>query len=144
MRIMYDVQLIARYVINRCAQKERPISNLKLQKILYFIQAEFLVGMGKACFDDDIEAWTYGPVVPSVYFEYKIFGSTNIPDQGDDGFESISRQDKDCLNAIIDAAAKYSASSLVEITHRQSPWKNAYRRNDKIIKQSEIKEYFVS
>lgn len=141
---MYDVQLIARYVINRCAQKERPISNLKLQKILYFVQAEFLVGMGEACFDDDIEAWTYGPVVPAVYFEYKIFGSTNIPDQGDDGFESISRKDKDHLDAIIDAAAKYSASSLVEITHRQSPWGNAYRREDKVIKQSEIKDYFAS
>ena len=141
---MYEVQLIARYVINRCTQKKRPISNLKLQKILYFVQAEFLVGMGKACFDDNIEAWTYGPVVPSVYFEYRIFGSTNIPDQGDDGFESISRQDKGRLDAIIDAAAKYSASSLVEITHRQSPWKNAYRRNDNVIKQSEIKEYFAS
>ena len=141
---MYDVQLIARYVINRCAQNERPNSNLKLQKILYFVQAEFLVGMGKACFDDEIEAWTYGPVVPAVYFEYKIFGSTNIPDQGDNDFESISRQDKDCLDAIIDVAAKYSASSLVEITHRQSPWKNAYRRKDKVIKQSEIKEYFIS
>lgn len=141
---MYDVQLIARYVINRCAQNERPISNLKLQKILYFVQAEFLVGMGKACFDDEIEAWTYGPVVPAVYFEYKIFGSTNIPDQGDNDFESISRQDKDRLDAIIDVAAKYSASSLVEITHRQSPWKNAYRRKDKVIKKSEIKEYFIS
>lgn len=141
---MYDVQLIARYVINRCAQTQRPISNLKLQKILYFVQAEFLVGTGQACFDDDIEAWTYGPVVPAVYYEYKIFGSTNIPDQGNDGFASISENDKDRLNAIIDAAAKYSASSLVEITHRQSPWKQAYGRMDNVIKQSEIKEYFAS
>jgi uncharacterized phage-associated protein len=141
---MYDVQLIARYVINRCAQTQRPISNLKLQKILYFVQAEFLVGTGQACFDDDIEAWTYGPVVPAVYFEYKIFGSTNIPDQGNDGFASISEKDKDRLNAIIDAAAKYSASSLVEITHRQSPWKQAYGRVDNVIKQSKIKEYFTS
>lgn len=141
---MYDVQLIARYVINRCAQTQRPISNLKLQKILYFVQAEFLVGTGQACFDDDIEAWTYGPVVPAVYFEYKIFGSTNIPDPGNDGFASISEKDKERLNAIIDAAAKYSASSLVEITHRQSPWKQAYGRVDNVIKQSEIKEYFAS
>lgn len=141
---MYDVQLIARYVIHRCAQTQRPISNLKLQKILYFVQAEFLVGTGQACFDDDIEAWTYGPVVPAVYFEYKIFGSTNIPDQGNDGFESISSQDKGRLDVIIDEAAKYSSSSLIEITHRQSPWKNAYKRKDKVIKQAEIKEYFAS
>ena len=83
-------------------------------------------------------------MVPCVYFEYNIFGSTNIPDQGDDGFESISEQDKDHLDAIIDAAAKYSASWLEKITRRQKPWINAYRRNDKVIKQEEIKEYFSS
>ena len=141
---MYDVQLIARYVINRCAQTQRPISNLKLQKILYFVQAEFLVGTGQACFDDDIEAWTYGPVVPAVYFHYMVFGSTNIPDQEDDGFESISSQDKERLDAIIDAAAKYSSSSLIEITHRQSPWKKARKRKNLLIKKSKIKEYFAS
>lgn len=141
---MYDVQLIARYVVNRCAQKQRPINNLKLQKILYFIQAEFLVGTGRACFPDEIEAWTYGPVVPAVYFHYMIFGSTNIPDQGDNDFESISEKEKEHLDAIIDEAAKYSALNLTEITHRQSPWKNAYKRKDKVIKQAEIKEYFAS
>lgn len=142
--VMYDVQLIARYVINRCAQTNRPVNNLKLQKILYFVQAEFLVGTNKACFGDEIEAWNYGPVVPSVYFEYKTYGSTNIPDQGDEGFSMISDQDQERLNAIIDSAAKYSASSLVEITHRQSPWKNAYHRVDKIIHRSEIKGYFAT
>lgn len=141
---MYNVQLITRYVIHRCTQNERPISNLKLQKILYFVQAEFLVGMNRACFSDDIEAWDHGPVVPAVYFKYMIFGSTNIPDQGNDGFELISRPDKDRLDAIIDAAAKYSASWLERITLRQKPWINAYRRNDKVIRQAEIKEYFSS
>ena len=141
---MYDVQLIAKYVINRCAQTNRSICNLKLQKILYFVQAEFLVDTNGACFDDEIEAWNYGPVVPAIYFKYKVFGSTNIPDQGDDGFESITTQDRERLNAIIDSAAKYSASTLVEITHRQSPWKNAYHRADKIIHKDEIKEFFAA
>lgn len=142
--VMYDVQLIARYVISRCTQNERPISNLKLQKILYFIQAEFLVGMDKACFEDDIEAWNHGPVVSCVYFEYNVFGSTNIPDQGNDGFELISKQDKAHLDAIIDTASKYSAWGLEKITRQQKPWKNAYKRNNKVIKQEEIKEYFSS
>lgn len=141
---MYDAQLIAKYVIHRCTQNERPISNLKLQKILYFVQAEFLVGTGRACFDDDIEAWPHGPVVPAVYFQYLIYGSTSIPDQGNDGFEVISRQDKNHLDAIIDTAAKYSASGLERITHRQKPWINAYKRDNKVIKRAEIKEYFSS
>lgn len=138
---MYDVQLISKYIIHRHAL---PINNLKLQKILYFVQAEFLVSMDKACFDDDIEAWPHGPTVPAVYFKYNIFGSTNIPDQGNKGFEAISRQDKNHLDAIIDTAAKYSSSWLEKITLRQKPWKDAYKRNDKVIKQSELKEYFSS
>lgn len=100
--------------------------------------------MNKACFTDDIEAWSHGPVVPAVYFQYLIFGSTNIPDQGRDGFEVISRQDKNHLDAIIDTAAKYSASWLEKITLRQKPWKNAYKRDNKVIKQEELKEYFSS
>ena len=137
---MYDVQLIAKYIIHRHAL---PINNPKLQQILYFVQAEFLVSMNRACFTD-IEAWDHGPVVPAVYFQYLIFDSANIPDQGHDGFEVISRQDKNHLDAIIDTAAKYSASWLEKITLRQAPWKNAYKRDNKVIKNSELKEYFSS
>lgn len=139
---MYDVQMIARYVINRCDEKERPISNSKLQKILYFIQAEFLVNLGKPCFSEEIQAWNFGPVVPEVYQHYRGYGATNIPDQKDSGFELISRQDKEHLDAIIDGAARYSSSSLTEITCRQSPWKNVHKKSDCVIKQSVIKEYF--
>lgn len=141
---MYDVHLIARYVIHRCSQNRRPISNLKLQKILYFIQAEFLVAMNKLCFEDDIEAWSSGPVVPAVYFEYRIYGGTNLPDQGDDGFETIAEKDKNHLNAVISGATKYSASQLAEITHNQRPWKDAYKRKSEIIEKAEIREYFAS
>ena len=140
---MYDVHLIAEYVIHRCAQNGRPLSNLKLQKILYFIQAEFLVAMNKPCFEDDIEAWSSGPVVPAVYSEYRIYGGTNIPDQGN-AFEIIPQRDKDRLDAIMDNVAQYSSLQLTKIVHNQSPWKNSHRREDKIIKRSELRAYFAS
>ena len=142
---MYDVQMIARYIINRCDEKKMPISNQKLQKILYYIQAEFLVNLDKPCFSEEIQAWHLGPVVPDVYKHYRSYGATNIPGgQKDEGFELISRQDKEHLNTIIDNTAKYSASILTEITRRQSPWKCAYKVNDCVIPQSVVKEYFTS
>ena len=70
--IMYDVLLMAKYIIKYCNKSNLPISNLKLQKLLYFIQAAFLVEKGHACFPDEIEAWDFGPVVPAVYYKYKI------------------------------------------------------------------------
>lgn len=54
------------------------ISNLKLQKILYLIQAYSLIQTKRPCFSEDIEAWDFGPVIPDVYRKYKQFGSTDI------------------------------------------------------------------
>lgn len=76
---MYKALDIARYIIERCREKNRTVSNLKLQKILYFVQAEFLVTKNQPCFAETIEAWDFGPVVPEVYYEYRMYGSANIP-----------------------------------------------------------------
>ena len=64
---MYSAIDIARYIIWYCKNHGYTISNLKLQKILYFVQAEFLVSAGAPCFYQDIEAWDFGPVIPEVY-----------------------------------------------------------------------------
>ena len=140
---MYDANLIAKYIVNRCSDTNKPISNLKLQKILYFVQAGFLVNKGKPCFNNEIKAWDYGPVAPDVYHEYKMYGSANIPkSENIGGFSVISKEDRAQLDSIIDKTAKYSASTLVEITHRQSPWKQAHQRGNETIYPEVIKEYF--
>lgn len=76
----YKVLDVCKYVIDYSNEKEYGISNLKLQKILYFIQAYFLIKQpSRCCFDDKIEAWDFGPVVPKAYRKYKQFGSSDIP-----------------------------------------------------------------
>ncbi len=142
---MYRASDIARYIIERCKENSRPISNLKLQKILYFVQAEFLVTKNQPCFAEEIEAWDFGPVVPSVYYEYRVFGGANIPCIGKSLIRrSISARDREILNGIIDECSSYSASALVEITHNQTPWIEAYEKggyNNEITIES-IKAYF--
>lgn len=124
-------------------RKKYIVSNLKLQKILYFIQAKFLVEKNTLCFSEKIEAWTFGPVIPEVHQQYKIFGNAHIPcvDVQDDF--KISEQDKASIDNMIDKCAKFTASQLVEITHRQTPWKKAYKsyQNNEITQLS-IKEFF--
>lgn len=161
MAIPYDVLDVSRYVINYSNDKEYGISNLKLQKILYFIQAYFLTNepKGSACFNDKIEAWDFGPVVPRAYQEYKQYGSTNIPNMSsfidfDDNniwkserkyFDSsvILMEHRNMINAVVDKFANYSATDLVTLTHKQAPWKNAYvpHMNNEIT-ISAIREYF--
>lgn len=140
---MYSAKVIAMYIVDRCHHIGQPISHLKLQKILYFIQAYFLKDTGGPCFADEIRAWDYGPVVPSVHGIYKVYGNANIPNTGNrDVLADISAEDKLLLDIVVDSAAQYSASSLAELTQRQAPWKAAYGKSDNIIYPEAIKQYF--
>lgn len=142
---MYRALSVARYIIERCHSQNRSISNLKLQKILYFVQAEFLVSRGQPCFVEQIEAWDFGPVVPEVYQQYKIFGSSNIPVFGRLVNPVVIRNDdQELINEIVDECARYSASALVDITHHQSPWLDAYVPGyNNVISQNSIRDYFA-
>lgn len=140
--IMYSVLDIAKYIIYYCKQQGYYISNLKLQKILYFVQAEFLVELHVPCFYEEIEAWDFGPVVPEVYHKYKHFGSSNIIDHT---FRrvNISRRDRELVEDIVNECSNYSASQLVEFTHNQRPWMDAYQKYcNNIISKESIREYF--
>lgn len=158
-RKMYSAIDVSRYVINYSNDKKYGISNLKLQKILYLIQAYFLIVEKQACFSDAIEAWDFGPVVPAVYHAYKQYGAGNIPrissyvDFDDQNIWNtrripyqkgiLSQADRSLMRDVVDMFKDYSASDLVTLTHNQSPWINAYRKhaNNEITIES-IKQYF--
>lgn len=157
----YKVMDIARFVINYCNQNGYEISNLKLQKLLYFIQADYLSeGDDHYCFAEDIQAWNFGPVVPEVYHEFKMYGCGNIPmitNYSEIDFENweftrkqydenvIRREDRERIKELLDGLADYSATTLVNVTHNQRPWKDAYARgHNEIIDKRSIGEYFRS
>ena len=139
----YSAEDIAKYVIFYCHEHRYPINNLKLQKLLYFVQAYFLVEANKSCFYDVIEAWGYGPVIPVVYRKYRVYGSLNIPclDDGSE-FNYIKSEDYDILNTILDEVAKYDLSQLVNITCNQSPWIDARKTLTKRITNKSIVDFF--
>lgn len=157
---IYDAMDVARHIINKSNADGCPLSNLKLQKVLYFIQADFLVNTKEhlPCFENRIEAWDFGPVIPDVYHEFKRYGSSWIPtvetymDFSDGIWNSnrieyrdnvITREDKERIDAMVDECRRYSATQLVKITHNQKPWKNAYRRGYNMeITIEAIKEYY--
>lgn len=74
---MYSAMTVAEYVINKCTSDGYPISNMRLQNILYYIQGTFLKN-GMTAFHDETEAWQFGPVVRDVYNKYCGFGSLKI------------------------------------------------------------------
>ena len=76
---MNKVLDFCRFIINYSNEQEYDISNLKLQKLLYFVQAYFLISIHELCFEEGIEAWDFGPVVSEAYHEYKRYGNMDIP-----------------------------------------------------------------
>lgn len=79
----YNVIDVSSYIIEYSNKINSPVSNLKLQKLLYYSQAATLVELGQKCFDSKIMAWEFGPVVVEAYQHYKEFGREIIPNQED-------------------------------------------------------------
>ena len=149
MDMAYNVLGVCRLIVNYSNEKNYNISNLKLQKLLYFIQAYFLVKRNKPCFNEEIQAWAFGPVVPEAYQEFKQYGGCNIPEirDGRIGKEikecKFEKSDQDDIERIVDVFSGYSASALVTLSHNQDPWKNNYEPGaNKEIDPKDIKEYF--
>ena len=142
---MYDVQDVAEYIITYSEVKDYGISNLKLQKIFYLIQAYFLIQTKKPCFLEEIEAWDFGPVIPEVYRKYKQFGSTNIQARCrnlEEIQKEFKKEDRKRIEEVVDRFAVFSAADLTTLTQNQAPWNNAFGSGEKVIRCENILEYF--
>ena len=114
----YAVVDIAKYVVTRCAVGGTPISNLKLQKILYYIQCWYLKEKGYPAFNERIEAWMHGPVIPKAYYYFCAFGATPITVEYPD--ITIMADDKQYIDAVVDDKKGIDVWRLVEDTHKPS------------------------
>jgi len=129
----YDGRAIANFVLDHCERNERPITNLALQKLVYFCHVWSLVKFAKPLVRHQFEAWEFGPVLPYLYREFKSFDRspvTNRATQIDplDGAKRIVEYSFDSETAVFleEIVAFYSrmrASDLVEISHvAGGPW----------------------
>ncbi|MDR0655867.1 MAG: DUF4065 domain-containing protein [Treponema sp.] len=129
---------VAKYLI-----KSLPVDNLKLQKLLYYSQAVHIVSHNKTpLFPEAIEAWDYGPVVPEVYREYKAYGFDIIP--GSDDPSRLSLEEMKSIDLVIASLGEMSGPELINQTHREAPWRDAYcpGRPSRIISLDSMYEYF--
>ncbi len=126
---MYKIEDIANYVVSFTIKQEKPITALKLQKILYFIQGFNYAKTNERFFDAKFEAWPYGPSNRDICIDYSIYGSFVIDTIIENNFNKniISQKDKDFLNEIIPTLNSYSTYQLVYISKLpDSPWYKTY------------------
>jgi uncharacterized phage-associated protein len=112
---------IASWFINAADREAgEGITHLKVQKLVYYAQAWFLANFDRPLFEEELEAWTHGPVVPSLYQKYR--GT---------GFEALDIEVKPrlpdeivpFLERVASEYGQYSAKKLEQITHEEDPWR---------------------
>ena len=120
------------------------ISNLKLQKLVYYAQGFSLALHDEPLFAESIEAWMHGPVVRELYLEYKTCGAAAIPAPADFDPNIFSKKELQLLSDVYSVYGQYSAWKLRELTHSEAPWKDNYSEGfvSQEIPLQEMKTFF--
>lgn len=124
--MIYDVLDISEYVLSYCEVKGKPISNLKLQKILFYIQCEYIRKKKRVLFDNQMECWAYGICIPDSYLHYASWSSTDI--FGVKLMEGVSFDDDTILimNRVIDQYIDWKLWHLVELNQKEKIWRDNF------------------
>jgi uncharacterized phage-associated protein len=137
------------------------ITNKKLQKLLYYVEAWSLV-YHSSLIDEDFEAWVHGPVVPEVYQVFKKFGYSPIKNEYIEGQSAsekfrkllssikINQTQKDIFFAVLNKYGALSSFQLETLSHSEKPWLTArenqgpFDHSSTVISKVTMKEYYSS
>ena len=114
---------VAQYIIQFSNEHGDLVTNLKLQKLVYYAQAWYLALNDEPLFDDRLEAWVRGPVQPNLYQDYKNFGWNPI--SADLGPVAISPHIKSHLDEVMSVYGEMTGFHLERLTHQEDPWLKA-------------------
>ena len=155
----YTATHIASFFLHK-AESKHNVTNLKLQKLVYIAFGWHTVFGDHDLYQDQIEAWRYGPVLPSLYYKFNGFEDQFIrtrtientllvysPVEGEIQFPLVIEEDtfiKGFLDILFDVYIKKPAHELVDLTHgKATPWDKVYVPNAKVeIPKLLIKDYY--
>lgn len=131
-----DPELIADYFLSRDEGREdADVTQMKLHKLMYLAQANFLSSVDNRLFASDIEAFEHGPVIKELYPHFRHYGRSVIVVASDEAAwqakdsvrNHLPQDTKEFLDLVWEKYGDYSASELRKLTHSQSPWLHAYK-----------------
>ena len=150
----FNASLIAYAFVKKGIDEGKYVTQMKLQKMLFFAQGYHLSRFGVPLIKETFQAWKYGPVVPNIYQDFKLYGSSPITDTNylsfSRGFLEVATLDakaQDAIDYTWEITKNTTASSLSNWTHQPgTPWDKVYNpiETDKVIDNGLIKSYFDS
>ncbi|HAO24655.1 MULTISPECIES: type II toxin-antitoxin system antitoxin SocA domain-containing protein [unclassified Methylophaga] len=137
---MLNPTTISSALLQKSSERNISVSNLKLQKLAYYCQGYYLAATGEPMFIDRIEAWDHGPVVPSLYHTYKIYGSAYIPGGSYQPVDlgSLPKMVLDIIDFVLDKWGNKGAWFLRNQTHQEAPWREHYNEETEQVDGAEI------
>ncbi|NER20971.1 MAG: DUF4065 domain-containing protein [Symploca sp. SIO1C2] len=137
---------VAKYILIKTGE----MTAMKLQKLVYYTQAWSLVWDENPLFEEDIQAWANGPVVPILYEYHR--GQFKVSEKtfADGDIDALNPNQKDSVDKVLDALQEKSGQWLSELTHMEAPWKDARgdlqptEKCDNVISLAAMHEYYSS
>ncbi len=117
------------------------ISNLRLQKLMYYAQGYFLALKDRPLIHEEFEAWEHGPVIPGLYNSFRQHGAEPLPLQSADT-EKFLPEEIEHLNDMWEMFGQFSATKLRNMSHQEPPYTNTPKRST--ISRDSMKRYFIT
>lgn len=139
----YDGRAVANFVLDHADQLGIKVTNLSLQKLVYFCHLWSLIELGRPLVKQSFEAWEYGPVLQYLYREFKRFGGAPITDRAQQTNPFNGRKDvvrhtldpvtEELLKRVVGFYGRLSAGALVSLTHAHGgPWHRVWHQSGRI------------
>jgi uncharacterized phage-associated protein len=123
---MYKPLDITAYIIKLSNEIGEPLTNMKLQKLIYYVFAWYAVEKKEPLFKEAIMAWRYGPVVVSVYNAYQSFGANTIKEAVGGNPDALNNFTKSLIEDVFGVYGNKTAIELMNLTHSEAPWRDTY------------------
>ncbi|MGA0447936.1 MAG: Panacea domain-containing protein [Candidatus Phytoplasma pyri] len=120
---------IANCLLNYLDTQTYQVSNMKINQLLYYIQGHYIAKHEEPLFNEPIEVWLCGPIIPHIYGKFLEFVNYSIPNDYvcfEATNNTLNPNTKNIIYRVIDKYANISLYDLSVMTHNESPWKNAY------------------
>ena len=114
---------VADFFVCFCHETGSFVSNLELQKYLYYAQGWFLAIYDEPLFDEELQAWIHGPVHPATYRRFKHNSWNSIGDKVER--PELDETIQSHLREVYEAYGRFSGWDLERMTHDEGPWREA-------------------
>lgn len=135
---------VVKYILKELGE----ISAMKLQKLVYYSQAWSLVWDEEELFSEDFEAWANGPVLRTVYDQHRGMFKVKSDTFSKGDLKNLTEDQIDTIDSVLKFYGDKSAQWLSNLTHKESPWKdaraglNAMDSSNEAISKGSMEEYY--